>query len=48
MPNKAPLSPPEILRWLMIDWWNDNGPEIAAMLRLSNIQTGNEPPAPQN
>jgi hypothetical protein len=34
---------PGIIKWLMIDWWKHNGPEMAALLRLQEMYTGLEP-----
>ena len=31
-----------IIKWLMIDWWKENGPWLAALLRLEEIHTGLE------
>ncbi len=34
---------PRIIEWLLIDWWKENGPWIAALLRLEKMHTGLEP-----
>lgn len=29
----------KVMRWLLIDWWNSNGPEMAALLKLKEMHT---------
>jgi len=44
VPFPEGLSESEVVRCLMLDWFNANGPTIAALLRLEEIHAGLEQP----
>src|SRR5262245_21123089 len=45
IPFPEGLAPCEIIRWLMFDWFNNNGAHVAALLQLGEMHLNPENPA---